>query len=149
MMNFYYRLSNKHSESGIPTQNRCHIEILITAWLNSKSNVIFAHDNKLFFEKLAKDWSYILSDCKMPCTTTRTNTKIIANSNTPRAENTIIIVFTDTMQITKTQFVQFNLWSFLSDIGGSLGLWLGLGIVQLGEIILQGVSTVWEKIGCR
>ena len=44
MMNFYYKVSNKHSESGIPTQNRCHIEILITAWVNSKSNVIFAHD---------------------------------------------------------------------------------------------------------
>ena len=28
---------------------------------------------------------------------------------------------------------------FLSSVGGSLGLWLGLGLVQLGELVIRGV----------
>ena len=51
------------------------------------------------------------------------------------------------MQVTTTRFVQFNLMTFLSNIGGSLGLWLGLGMLQLGEIILDRVGGyVWNRV---
>ena len=48
----------------------------------------------------------------------------------------MMVTFKDDMQVTKTSIVDFNFFKFLSDIGGILGLWLGLGMVQLGELLL-------------
>ena len=56
----------------------------------------------------------------------------------------IMVTFLDKVQVTKTDFLEFNLWTFLSSIGGSLGLWLGLGMLQLGEIILDMAGGVWN-----
>ena len=41
------------------------------------------------------------------------------------------------MEVSKTDFVKFNLATFLANTGGSLGLWLGLGVLQLAEILVQ------------
>ena len=41
------------------------------------------------------------------------------------------------MEVSKTDFVKFNLATFLANTGGSLGLWLGLGLLQLAQILVQ------------
>ena len=85
-----------------------------------------------------------VSDCKMPCTTTKTST--IAMKEKPNLEQAIRIVFKSEMQITTTSMVHFNLIKFLSDVGGILGLWLGLGMVQLFDLVLPRVSL---PFGCN
>ena len=89
------------------------------------------------------------SSCRLPCTLTRTVTKLTGTRPSHYNVTSILMTFTDNMQITKTDFVQFHLSSFLSDTGGSLGLWLGLGVLQLGEILLQWVTVVWGRVGWR
>ena len=47
------------------------------------------------------------------------------------------IGFRDCMEVSKTEFVKFSLATFLANTGGSLGLWLGLGLLQLAQILVQ------------
>ena len=47
--------------------------------------------------------------------------------------------------MTSTKLVPFSLTKLLAEVGGILGLWLGLGMVQLGELCLPRV-TVESKI---
>ena len=46
----------------------------------------------------------------------------------------IIISFSQSVQITTSDFPAFVLLDFLSKLGGSLGLWLGVGVVQILEL---------------
>ena len=41
--------------------------------------------------------------------------------------------------MTRTDFLKFYLSTFLSDLGGSMGLWLGLGMVQAVELLVTCV----------
>ena len=52
------------------------------------------------------------------------------------------ISFTKEMQVTKTSIVPFSIVDFFSGIGGILGLWLGLGALQLIELIMRGVRWI-------
>ena len=46
------------------------------------------------------------------------------------------------MEVNKTEFVPFSLATFLANTGGSLGLWLGLGLLQLAQILVQQTSRL-------
>ena len=46
------------------------------------------------------------------------------------------------MEVSKTKFVEFSLATFLANTGGSLGLWLGLGLLQLAQILVQQTSRL-------
>ena len=50
------------------------------------------------------------------------------------------------MEVNKTEFVGFSLATFLANTGGSLGLWLGLGLLQLAQILVQQASVLACKI---
>ena len=56
------------------------------------------------------------------------------------------LLIKDTMEVTRTDFVDFSLSIFLANIGGSLGLWLGLGVLQLGQVVIQGGQALWTKV---
>ena len=78
-----------------------------------------------------------LSDCPLPCTTTYTETKhlfdrTVSNSNI----STLLLTVSSKVLVTRTDFPEFSLASFLSEVGGSMGLWLGLGMVQVMERLL-------------
>ena len=75
------------------------------------------------------------TDCRLPCTITKTRT--ISSGEQESNESGIVVSFNEDMQVTKTTIVRFNFFRFLSEIGGILGLWLGLGMVQLGELLLR------------
>ena len=59
------------------------------------------------------------------------------------------LIIKDTMEVTTTDFMVFSPSIFLANIGGSLGLWLGLGVLQLGEEVIKGIKHCWKKINCR
>ena len=79
-----------------------------------------------------------LSDCLLPCTVTKTSTRQVDDFKVPNQG--FSLYFKDQMQVTTTTFVPFSLPKFLSDVGGVLGLWLGLGAVQLIELVLPRVN---------
>ena len=39
--------------------------------------------------------------------------------------------------MTTTSFLTLYLTTFLADLGGSLGLWLGLGVLQVIQLVLS------------
>ena len=58
-------------------------------------------------------------------------------SSEVRKRSKIDILFSNNVKVTVNDFAKFNHWEFLSEIGGSLGLWLGLGVVQMLECFAE------------
>ena len=83
-----------------------------------------------------------LSDCPLPCTTTSVETRLL--TETIRTDNSsgINLTFSPTIIITTTSFLKFTIAKFLSDLGGCMGLWLGLSMVQLVESVLKCVLPI-------
>ena len=59
-------------------------------------------------------------------------------------DNTNLTVFDftldQTVTITEAFYPEFDLQEFLSNTGGAVGLWLGLGMVQLVQYIVTGAQ---------
>ena len=47
-----------------------------------------------------------------------------------------------TVTITEAFYPNFNLQEFLSKTGGAIGLWLGLGMVQLVQYMVTGAKML-------
>ena len=84
-----------------------------------------------------------LSDCKVPCVVMKTKSKYQGSVKT-KYEG-VSLSFKEDIQVTTTSFVPFNTVKFLCDIGGMLGLWLGLGAVQLGELVIHTIQLSLKK----
>ena len=70
----------------------------------------------------------------------------LVSSNTIDNSNFTVFDFTldQTVTITEAFYPKFNLQEFLSKTGGAVGLWLGLGMVQL---VKYGVTGAQMLIG--
>ena len=90
-----------------------------------------------------------LSDCPLPCTTTNTETKHILDRTGNRNYPTLFLSFSSKVMVTRTDFLKFSLASFLSEVGGSMGLWLGLGMVQALELINSLLPMITQKIAAK
>ena len=44
------------------------------------------------------------------------------------------------MKVTTTDFLPFYLTTLLADLGGSMGLWLGLGVLQAIQLLLNFIA---------
>jgi hypothetical protein len=84
------------------------------------------------------------SDCPLPCSTTHTKTKFL-EKHIPYSHRTMLaLTFSPTVKVTTTDFVSLELSTFLSDVGGSIGLWLGLGVLQAAEMVVKFLlPTLW------
>ena len=112
------------------------------------------------YEKRVLDFSQgeINSPCLKPCLRTQVGTPLIPNAIyvtvffceqiTGFKTNQEIWAFThtqltfsidDTVEITEYRYADLNFPNLCAEIGGALGLWLGLGIIQLFQ---EGLGIV-------
>ena len=84
-----------------------------------------------------------ISTCHKPCTTLHVESRFLREAD---FDNPIITLsFSQTVVVTNTHFLQFNFLLFLSDIGGTMGLWLGLGLLQAVEICFNCLCSRIKK----
>jgi hypothetical protein len=77
-----------------------------------------------------------VSGCPLPCSTVRTETKMLRAFLSGSQSTTILIYFSPTVEVSTTDLVKPTISSFLSAVGGSVGLWLGLGAAQAVQILI-------------
>merc|ERR1712222_78711 len=85
------------------------------------------------------------SDCPLPCTTISTEAKL-----TDKYEHVnpgFGLQFQQTVEVTSTKMMTPTLSSFLSEVGGSLGLWLGLGVLQVLQEMSKVALPIMRKFG--
>jgi hypothetical protein len=88
-----------------------------------------------------------LSDCPLPCSTIYAQTRFISETTSDSSQ--IEITFSPSTQVTTTDFLKPPLSSFLSSVGGSVGLWLGLGALQAAEILANCAMPWIRRCRCR
>ena len=89
-----------------------------------------------------------LSNCPMPCTTFRTTSKMISKrASSPLGR--ILLSFSEKVTMTITELETPSVSELLSAIGGSIGLWLGLGAFQAIEILSKLFVALADKVRIR
>ena len=82
-----------------------------------------------------------LSSCPLPCITTIAKTKLrfekMSDTETQVKKNWVTFYLPENIRVTSTLLKKFTFSQILSDLGGTFGLWLGLGVLQL----FQSVAT--------
>ena len=81
------------------------------------------------------------SDCPPPCTTHHTSATFLAEIARNKNYSEIVLTFSNTVTAKATTYPTFKLDLALAELGGSMGLWLGLGILQIIEIAAKGISA--------
>ena len=76
-----------------------------------------------------------LSNCRLPCTITKTKTKHLGDQD--YKQQGLRVEFKKDMGVRTTSLVPFSASKLLTEVGGVLGLWLGLGTVQLLELVYR------------
>ena len=84
-----------------------------------------------------------VTSCRLPCTLTKTLAKSYMDQESLGSGFSVNV--NQDMQVTQTSLVQFDHVKFLCDIGGMLGLWLDLGAMQLGELLVTTAQLVQSR----
>ena len=85
-----------------------------------------------------------MSNCPDPCTSTKIKTVYLDEKMYDRegVSSRIDITFSDNVDTYINDFPKFHFSSFLAEIGGAIGLWLGLGVIQIMETIMNNLCTM-------
>ena len=81
------------------------------------------------------------SDCHKPCF----STKVVGSElSEKRSEDwsTLVFSFDPEVVMRLSQYPDFSWTTFFTDLGGSLGLWLGLGVSQLLEFFVRNIFKI-------
>ena len=117
---------------------------LVPIWVTNNTEKVTAslnHDstpNSDVYEKLHDGLQK--STCPIPCSTFRIKSKYLRGED--YSSSGIGLYFSQDITVTKTEFLKFTFEKFLSDIGGSMGLWLGLGLLQSFELFTNHICKV-------
>ena len=82
------------------------------------------------------------SECPLPCLSTDVTSVFLDEKYDSIKKSRIDITFSNKVVITVTYFPRFSIASFMSELGGSMGMWLGLGVVQTMEKMLSLVCRI-------
>ena len=89
------------------------------------------------------------SPCPLPCTTTVARTKFRFEKTSEgtgiETLNWVVFYLPDEVRVTETLFMDTSVGQVLSDMGGTLGLWLGLGVLQLFQSFAAFKYNVAKK----
>ena len=87
----------------------------------------------------------VVSDCPKPCKTTTFTSSHIATEPSSSDESSIEITFDESVPIKNTDFIRFTLVDILAAIGGTAGLWLGVGALQACQIIFDYMRRIYSR----
>ena len=85
------------------------------------------------------------SNCPMPCSTMQVESRLLQEKLGEGNIHFVDLTFSQGMTVTTTKFKKFNFTILLSEIGGSMGLWLGLGLLQVLEISIKYILSRIRK----
>ena len=111
-----------------------------------------AHEDTLKWIKRLyyHSWSgnyFAFSSCLLPCTLVFAHAEYLNNSeDESNGDHTITIYFKETVKV-KTVILAYGMDSLLIEIGSSLGLWLGLSVVGLFDVLLIMVLKLKQLVG--
>ena len=83
---------------------------------------------------------YIKSTCPRPCTQTQTKLNKLVTDKW--SQTMIEVMFSDKVMVTYNYYPEFSLVEAMASLGGSLGLWLGLGVLQLLQLTLAALISL-------
>ena len=87
------------------------------------------------------------SPCLLPCSTYTVDSRQLSEETTTRNISVINLTFNQQVMVTNHYAIKFTFASFLSDVGGGLGLWLGLGLAQFFQSLFGWASLFDTWIG--
>ena len=61
------------------------------------------------------------------------------SSDVSQARSSLVFTFDQSVTLYDSDFPGFDWVAFFTDLGGSLGLWLGVGVAQVVEIVLNWI----------
>ena len=81
------------------------------------------------------------SNCHKPCSSTKVVGSEISEKRS-EGSTSLVFSFDPEVLVSVSQYPHFNWTTFFTDLGGSLGLWLGLGVCQLLEFFLRNIFKI-------
>ena len=88
------------------------------------------------------------SDCPPPCSQNHISASFLGTTTRDKDFAEIVLTFSDIVLITTTSFPQFNLDKALAELGGAMGLWLGVGVLQILEILSKrSIGKLGRRLG--
>ena len=85
------------------------------------------------------------STCPASCTSTTIRVRAVSKLPDPK-RRALRIFFVDTVEVTKTDFISTTFSIILSNIGGSMGLWLGLGAAQAAGLLINAGANLAMRL---
>ena len=82
------------------------------------------------------------NSCAQPCKATDVTTIFLDETYKLSNNSRLDIVFSKKVTIALSSFPSFNLAMLLSEIGGSMGIWLGLGAVQIIQCLVKFLRRI-------
>ena len=61
-------------------------------------------------------------------------------------DHTIIFMFSEGLMVETHSFPDMSLVEDLASVGGSMGLWLGLGVLQLLQLVVKNLFAVCTRV---
>ena len=74
---------------------------------------------------------------------------MVSNERSDSALSTFDVTLDQVVTITKSRYPKMSIAKFFSDLGGSLGLWLGVGIIQICLLLVNLVSKLKKSFVMR